>query len=224
MQRLAVRLLPLTAALLLGACDKAPTAPADRPPAADSPAGAVRAIEWAFNHRRLDVIAGLLPADFRFQTAGVDSAGNPTRDSLGLGGREEFLAALRGLFEGTPTQPGAERVLLSFDRNLTEFPDTRPGKDPGVHRMIRTALDLKVALGDGSVVEVTGNALLYSVRGDSAAIPPELAARGLRPDPGRWWLDRWEDETLTGAGDRPLPAHALALGELLRRYLPVAAR
>jgi hypothetical protein len=32
-------------------------------------------------------------------------------------------------------------------------------------------------------------------------IPQELISRGFTPDPGRWWIERWEDETVgPGAG------------------------
>jgi hypothetical protein len=57
-----------------------------------------------------------------------------------------------------------------------------------------------VRIDSGNSVEVTGNALFFLTRGDSAQIPPELIARGLRPDSTRWWMDRMEDETLAGQG------------------------
>ena len=34
----------------------------------------------------------------------------------------------------------------------------------------------------------------------AAAIPAELQARGFKPDSLRWWIDRWEDETLASEG------------------------
>ena len=42
------------------------------------------------------------------------------------------------------------------------------------------------------------------VRGDSAAIPAEL---GFGPDSTRWYIERWEDETLS-SGSRTLPVAA----------------
>ena len=68
-------------------------------------------------------------------------------------------------------------------------------------------MNLKVRIDDGNTVEVTGNALFFLTRGDSAAIPQDLIARGLKPAAGdttssqalRWWIDRWEDETLAGS-------------------------
>ena len=121
-------------------------------------------------------------------------------------------------------------VLRNFDRNLVPFPDTRPGKDGKWHKTIRTSVDLKVEVGDGSTLEVTGYALFYLTRGDSAAIPAELKARGFKPDSLRWWIDRWEDETIDSglrSGDlrRARPAAGAAtiiipvkMAELKRRY------
>jgi hypothetical protein len=61
-------------------------------------------------------------------------------------------------------------------------------------------VNLKVDIDEGNALEVTGFALFYVVRGDSAAIPPELYSRGFRPDSLRWWIERWEDETLAPEG------------------------
>ena len=44
--------------------------------------------------------------------------------------------------------------------------------------------------------QVTGAARFFLARGDSALIPAELVARGFRADPGHWYIQRWEDETL----------------------------
>ena len=44
-----------------------------------------------------------------------------------------------------------------------------------------------------------------SIARDSAAIPAELVSRGFKPDSLRWWIDRWEDETI-GSGGMPAAA------------------
>ena len=54
------------------------------------------------------------------------------------------------------------------------------------------ALRIETREGD---FQVTGAAGFFLVRGDSALIPPELIAKGVGPDPGRWYVERWEDET-----------------------------
>ena len=68
---------------------------------------------------------------------------------------------------------------------------------------------------------IAGAASFYLVRGDSAQIPPDLQARGLRPDRSRWWIERWEDETLRVPG-RPgmatMPGRSITFGELKMLY------
>jgi hypothetical protein len=102
------------------------------------------------------------------------------------------------MFVGSAERPPAEQITLLFDKSLVPFADSRPGKDPKWHKQIRTSVDLKVRIDSGNTVEVTGNALFFITRGDSAAIPKELISRGFKPDSLRWWIDRWEDETLGG--------------------------
>jgi hypothetical protein len=132
------------------------------------------------------------------------------------------------MFIGSAERAPAEQITLLFDKNLQPFPDSRPGKNSKWHKQIRTTVDLKVRIDSGNTVEVTGNALFFLTRGDSAAIPQELASRGFKPDSLRWWIDRWEDETLAGSGivatraSRPSAATAstvrLTMAELRRIY------
>ena len=89
-----------------------------------------------------------------------------------------------------------------MDANPISFADTRPGKDPKYHKQVRTSFDLSVRT-EGNLFEVSGNLLFFAVRGDSAAIPAELRARGVGPDSTRWWFERMDDETLSGGA---LPA------------------
>jgi len=56
-------------------------------------------------------------------------------------------------------------------------------------------VELKVDVEEGNTLEVTGHALFFLTRGDSAVIPAELIARGFRPDSLRWWIDRWRNQT-----------------------------
>ncbi len=205
-------------ALLLSGCDTARTiAPRALAPVADSPQNAVRLLQYALNYRDMDAIESLLPEDATFVSAGADSAGSVVRVPWT---RAELVHALRNLLVGSPTVPPATSIALNIDANLVPFPDTRPGMSPELHRTIRTSVDLKVETADGSGYEVTGMALFYATRGDSAQISAEQKAHGAKPDSTRWWLSRWEDETLPLSGGlRALPSHAMTLGAVLRLYL-----
>ena len=111
--------------------------------------------------------------------------------------------------------PPAQQVTLVFDTNLYPMPDSRPGKQNTTwHREIRTSVDLTLDFGS-QVQRVTGYARFYVVRGDSAALPSYLGDRVVR-DSTRWYIERWEDETLEGAsvvaGPFPQTSRARALG------------
>jgi hypothetical protein len=185
------RLLPIAAALAMAAglacgCATTIVAPLESPPAATSASGAVQRFAWGFNHKDVDVVRGLLTDDFGFVTAGSDSAGNPSRLPRD---RPWFLVALAALADSSST------VSLAVDRVLAAFPDARSGKDPRVHKQVRSSVDVSVRFRDVSGnVEVTGNLLFFLTRGDSASIPAEQRARGVKPDSTRWWVDRLEDE------------------------------
>jgi hypothetical protein len=212
--RLAIALASL---LLLSACNAARTVvPRSPAPLADSPQNAVRLLEYALNNRDVAAIASLLPEDATFETVATDSSGSLVHERWT---RADLLLALSNLLVGSPTAPPAMRITTNFERTLVPFPDTRPGMTPEVHRTIRTSLDLMVVAGDGSEFNATGFALVYTTRGDSVRIPPEQTERGARPDAGRWWLSRWEDETLPSGGFGAKPMRSLTWGDLLRRYL-----
>ena len=195
-------------------------------PKPTTPSDAIRLFEWCWVNRGVEEYKELFTEDYQFQSATLDSAGNGTRDVITR--RSDEVETAENIFIGTVERPPASRITLNFDRNLVPFPDTRLGKAPDWHKTIRTSVDLKVEVGDGSTLEVTGYALFYLTRGDSAAIPAELRARGFTPDSKRWWIDRWEDETLSSElraavtrRARPTAAQAIipvTMGELKRRY------
>lgn len=194
-------------------------------PSPTTPADAIRLFEWCWVNRGVEEYKELFTDDYVFQSASLDSAGNGGRDILTR--RQDEIETAENIFIGTAERPPASRITLNFDRNLVPFPDTRPGKNPIWHKTIRTSVDLKVEVGDGSTLEVTGYALFYLTRGDSAAIPAELKARGFKPDSLRWWIDRWEDETLASEGasarrSRPLGSRAfvipMSMPQLKARY------
>jgi hypothetical protein len=205
-------------------------------PTPNSPQNAVKLFEWCWVNRGVDEYRELFTDDYVFISAGTDSAGNPSRDIQAR--RDDEVQTAENMFIGSADRPPAEQITLLFDKSLIAFPDTRPGKNPWWHKQIRTSVDLKVRIDSGNSVEVTGNVLFFLTRGDSAAIPQELITRGLKPAKGdttssqalRWWIDRWEDETLGGAAvvangaKRPAQPRIsgsplrMSMGELKRLY------
>jgi len=171
-------------------------------PAPDSPQNAVKLFQWCWVNRGVDEYRELFTDDYVFISAGTDSAGNQNRDIQAR--RDDEVQTAENMFIGSAERPPADQITLQFDQNLVPFPDSRPGKNPHWHKQIRTSVNLKVRIDSGNTVEVTGNALFFLTRGDSAAIPQELISRGFKPAAGdttsgkalRWWIDRWEDETL----------------------------
>jgi hypothetical protein len=198
------------AGLFLSGCDLGRSVappPADVAPVASTPAGAVQRLAWACDHQDVHVVRGLLSDDFLAVTAALDSAGSGARDSLSTRGGE--LARLLLLLEGPP-RPASVRLL--FDANLAPFDDNRPGKNPRWHKQIRTSVELVVVDSSSQHTRyVSGHALFYLTRGDSALIPPDQSAVGVLPDSSRWWLAGWEDETIGAGGSavsnatRPAP-------------------
>jgi hypothetical protein len=190
----------------------APSSPAPYP---NTPAAVVRLLEWCWDIRDIDKYGEIFTEDYRFQFAAGDSAGNAYRDVPFT--REDELHCATGLFVGTPGHPPASEIALDLDQTLLTFPDDRPGKNPKWHKWVRTSVDLMVEVDRGRGPErigVKGYALFYLVRGDSAAIPPDLVARGFTPDSTRWWIERWEDETLPGGGSRAHPSQTRTWGAI----------
>ena len=164
----------------------------------------------------------MLAGDFAFRFAQGDSAGNAFHDHPI--GREDLLDCLARLFAGGGSLAPADSVLLAFDPVLQSFPDSRQGKDPTWHREIVTGVDLAIWTG-GAEYRITGNARFFVARGDSAVIPADLAAEGVRPDSTRWYIDGWHDETLREEGTfprvvpaMPQPSNDTTWGGVLARY------
>jgi hypothetical protein len=173
------------------------TAPAPpQPPVAGSPKNALLALQWAAEHRDFAVMRTLFADDFVFVFAAQDSAGNAYRDTPWT--REDELAFWLHLFEGGSTEPPADRITLDYTNTLTTFPSSRPGHHPTWHKEVRAEVNLRIQRGESSL-EVRGPSMFFFVRGDSAAIPQELIDEGYLPDSTRWWIERWEDETISSA-------------------------
>lgn len=169
-------------------------------PSPITPQNAVKLFEWCWVNRGVEEYKELFTEDYVFISAGTDSAGNPSREIQAR--RDDEIQTAENMFIGSVERPPAASIRLNFDKSLIPLPDTRPGysNQDSLFKTIRTSVDLKVEIGDGQTLEVTGNALFYLVRGDTAAIPAELKSRGFAKDKSRWWISRWEDETLGSEG------------------------
>jgi hypothetical protein len=222
---------PITATLLvlvaafafgLGGCSNpstgfhlghfAPEEPADPAPTPNSPAAALRLLEWCYNNRSCLECRDLFTDDYRFVFSSLDSAGvdyraTPwTRD-------DELIYMTHLLCGGSPSQPTPVCVRLAFDKNFLVFPDPDyVASDPQGrwHVNIRTQLVFNARFPDGNVIDVSGAANFYFVRGDSAMIPEESRMRGVGPDSTRWWIRRWVDETAEELRAVAAPASVLA--------------
>ena len=174
-----------------------------------SPTNAQKLIElfkWCWENRDISRYKEIFTDDYRFAFSITDSAGTPYLGNPWT--REDEIASATNLFVGgSAGEPAASNISLIFDGNLTAQNDRRDGKTARWHQQIQIAnLTLTITKSDGSAVRVTGGALFYMVRGDSAVIPLELAGRGFGPDSTRWYIERWEDQTNIGGGASIAPA------------------
>ena len=163
-------------------------------PEPNSAEGVVRLFEWSYNHRDYSRYKELFTADYRFYFALGDSAGNTFRDAPV--NREMEVTMAQHLFVGGGNASPANNISLLFDPTLRPSDDDRDGKNPRWHREIITNVNLTIKTDDNDW-NIQGQARFYVVRGDSALIPDEL---GFGPDSTRWYIDRWNDETLQGQG------------------------
>ena len=158
----------------------------------------VRLFEWCWDHRSINDYEEVFTDDFLFAFAATDSAGRAFQGAVLT--RNDEIETARHLFVGGGTSPPATSVSLQLDQNLRAEQDTRPGKrDTTYHREIVTDVVLRIETEEESF-QVTGAARFFVVRGDSALLPQDLVDRGFRPDAGRWYIERWEDETVGTAG------------------------
>ena len=191
--------------------------PAPAAPTPNTPKSTIQLFKWCWENRDIAHYREIFTDDFVFTCLTTDSVGNPYHTESWT--REDEIASATHLFVGgNASEPAASNISLVFDGNLFAQPDLRAGKTSEWHKQIQISnLTLTIIKGDGSGLRVTGGALFYLVSGDSAAIPQELTDLGLKPDAGRWFIERWEDQTNNGgvpaavlAGDAgAIPAKAL---------------
>lgn len=214
-------LAPALVALLLasgslGCSSSSSVAPGTNPPPnASSPANLVRRIEWDWNQRS-DDYASLLAGDFLYVPAEADSA----RNTGIIWNRETESFATQRMFARSGVSPLMNSLAFQLDHTeLVSVPDPRPGKHPRWHQVVSSnaAVSANLIFGDGipQVYLLSGRFTFYCVRGDSAV--------GGTPDSTRWWIERWEDQTLpeTAPGMHPDPARTTSFTALKNLFVPV---
>ena len=169
------------------------------PPTPDTPSNTLKLLEWCYNNRAIAEYRELFTDDFRFQFGALDPFGNAYRENPWT--REDELASATKLFQGSSDKAAATGITLSLDKNFRVRSDPRPGKNSTWHKTILTSQGLTILEADAGRRDVTGSSLFFLVRGDSALIPQELKDRGFGPDPARWYIDRWEDQSPVTPGD-----------------------
>lgn len=184
-------------ALLIGvACSKttrivAPTAPE---PINSSPAGALHRMGWAWEHLNPHEYGTVLSADFEATSSLTDSVGNVYGGTSWT--RDAALVCFESLVEGASGYGRVVSISMPINSSLNPQHDLRPGKTYPVHQQIDvSSISVTVRFLNGTIVSRSFGALVYVVRGDSAAIPPYL---GLMADSTQWYIQRIDEET-TGA-------------------------
>lgn len=181
------------------------------PPIPNRPEEVIKLFRWCWEHRAITEYEELFTEDFLFAFAETDSAGRAFQGAVLR--RIDEVETARHLFVGGGTSPPANNITLQLDQNLIPQPDDRAGKqDTTYHQMVITSVVLRIDT-DEEDFEVTGTARFFVIRGDSALIPEEIIERGILPDKGRWFIERWEDETLGSIANSAYRARrARALG------------
>lgn len=167
-------------------------------PTPNSVRGLMDLFAWCYNNRAYDEYTEIFTDDFQFQFSAADTTGQVFGDR-GLFRQDELDTARHLFIEGTANEPPAQKIVLTFDRTFLPEPDSRPGKTYPVHQEIKRNVVLSIDTGE-QAFRITGAARFFVVRGDSAKIPPDLLQRGFRPDRNRWYIERWEDETIDTGG------------------------
>jgi len=181
-------------------------------PTPNSATNLLRLFEWCYNNKAIAEYREIFSDDLRFVFSPLDSAGADYRGTPWT--REDELISTTNLFVGgSADQPPASSIQLTLDKNFVVYADPDHFQwDPlgRWHTNVRTQVVLNIQTGDGNAINISGAAVFYLVRGDSAVIPEELQARGFGPDSNRWYIRRWVDETAQ-AGPGPLAAKPVLL-------------
>lgn len=171
------------------------------PPVPGSPGGVLRLFEWAYTNRAISEYREIFTDDYRFVFSQLDPAGNAYRTEPFT--REDELASATRLFQGSSEQAPAVSIQLNLDRNFQVRSDRFYPESGRWRKSIRTSVQLSILDASQVRTDVTGFATFFLVRGDSAVIPDELRQKGFGPDSTRWYIRRWEDETVQFGSPAP---------------------
>ncbi len=165
-----------------------------------SATGVIELFRWCYQNRAINEYRELFTSDYVFTFATRDSAGNSYRGTPWR--RDDELISAQNLFvTGKADEEPASSITLDFGNTLRAFAVS--GRDPLYHREVSVGVVLTVRR-PSSNLEVQGVANFFVVRGDVAKIPSDT---GLQPDPNRWYIEGWEDNTIQNAPmARLLPA------------------
>jgi hypothetical protein len=197
----------------------------EQPPTPNSPVNAVKLFEWAQEHRDTLRYREVLAGEFVFLFQPADPAGLPY---AGQWNRNQENVVARHMFVGGGSEPAATAIDLDFGTTFTAFADSRPGKNPTWHQQVTVSGPVNVT-NPINTYGASGGTVFYLVRGDSAQIPADLAARGITADAARWFIETWEDQTLiAGPSTRsgrtrpssPTEAHEYTWGRIKTVYVP----
>ncbi len=192
---------------------------AQKKPVPNTPEGVILLFQWCYRNRALAEYKEIFTDDYVFTFSALDPFGAPYRDRPWRR-EDELISAERLFVTGNAGEEAATAITLNFGNTLVDFADDRRGKDPRYHRSVNVRVVLDVQR-PSDVLNVDGDAKFYVVRGDSAAIPPEIH---LQPDSLRWYIEGWEDNTVQSAAAahaRPTASTPVTRG--LRAADPAAA-
>ncbi|NOT35299.1 MAG: hypothetical protein HOP12_14235 [Candidatus Eisenbacteria bacterium] len=186
---------------------------------AASPSELLRLVEHAWNTFDPDEYERTLTDDFRFAFAAGDTVAHAWQNTPWSAVDERVF--FRHLTSGGDSTLPVTAITLVTAQTPTFFPDPRAGHgDTRFRAMTRTPLTLDVTDVEGIQLNITGYAVFYLVRGDSATLSAERRAGLERPDSTCWFLERWEDETVPQSARfaAPQPARSTTLGQLKTLY------
>jgi hypothetical protein len=226
-------------AVAIAGCSKdesTPMTPTPAEPVADSPENAVRVLQSAFDHKDEQAWEIQFTADYEFPLNLADTTFNNflIREQEIEFARNLFVRGVPGIpltpprsDQGSPEAaqvrlPPADKITCLLTEPLVATTDPRPGKAPEAHRRVQTRMELTVETPSGGYF-VEEAMTFYLVRGDSASIDASLRERGVTSDSTRWYIDRWESDTVQAVGSvgntRALPAERFTLALFKRLYL-----
>jgi len=161
----------------------------EAPPEANSPEGVANLLRWCWTHRDAQRYRDLFSADYQFIPGSPDLPWN----------RDDELRAAAALFgSGTGSQPGASSITVGLSPGFAAGTLYLPNEPYPQYQQLLVYFTLHVDRNGGTALDAFGNTLFHLVRGDVAAIPADMQARGFVPDPHRWYVQRWEDVPAEG--------------------------